>query len=52
MERGKKRIWLCLLVLVLAAVVIGAIYYYSGQDTKESTEGTLIREMEVQRHVV
>ena len=29
MDDGKKKIWICLLVVVLAAVVIGVLYYFS-----------------------
>lgn len=42
MEDGRKKIWLCLLVVVLAAVVIGVIYYYSAPQ-EQGTEGFLIR---------
>lgn len=42
MEDGRKKIWICLLVVVLAAVVIGVIYYYSAPQEK-GTEGFLIR---------
>ena len=42
MEDGRKKIWICLLVIVLAAVVIGVIYYYSAPQEK-GTEGFLIR---------
>ena len=29
MEDGKKKIWMCLLVIVLAALAIGALYYFT-----------------------
>jgi flagellar basal body-associated protein FliL len=42
MEDGKKKIWICLLVIVLAAVVAGVFYYLSAPDAPDS-EGFLIR---------
>lgn len=43
MEDGKKKIWICILVVVLAAVVIGILYYLSAPQG-QSEEGFLIRE--------
>ena len=45
MEDGRKKIWLCLLVIVLAAVVIGVLYYFSS-PAGPGTEGFLIRAAE------
>lgn len=41
-ENGKKKIWICLLTVVLAAVVIGLLYYMSTPQEKGG-EGFLIR---------
>lgn len=43
MEDGRKKIWICLLTVVLAAVLIGVIYYYSAPQ-EQGNEGFLIRE--------
>ena len=43
MEDGRKKIWICLLTVVLAAVLIGVIYYYSA-PREQGNEGFLIRE--------
>ena len=43
MEDGKKKIWICLLTVVLAAILIGVIYYYSA-PREQGAEGFLIRE--------
>lgn len=42
MDDGQKKIWTCLLIVVLAAVVIGILYYFS-TPTEHSSEGFLIR---------
>ena len=42
MDDGRKKIWLCLLVIVLAAVVIGILYTLSS-PAGQGTEGFLIR---------
>lgn len=42
MDDGQKKIWICLLIVVLAAVVIGILYYFS-TPTEHSSEGFLIR---------
>ena len=42
MDDGQKKIWICLLIVVLAAVVIGILYYFSA-PTEHSSEGFLIR---------
>ena len=41
MEDGKRKIWLCLLILVLAAVVAGLAWYLSDAQAP-SGEGFLI----------
>ena len=52
MGQGRKRVWLCLLVFVLAAVVTGTIYYYGNTDRQNSSEGVLIQGTEVQEYAV
>lgn len=42
MDDGQKKIWICLLAVVLATVVIGILYYYS-TPSEHSSEGFLIR---------
>ena len=42
MDNGQKKIWICLLIVVLAAVVIGILYYFS-TPAEHSSEGFLIR---------
>ena len=42
MEDGKKKIWLCILVVTAAAVAIGILYYFSTPEDM-SEEGYLIR---------
>lgn len=42
MEDGRKKIRICLLVIVLAAVVIGVLYYLSTPQ-EQAGEGFLIR---------
>lgn len=42
MEDGRKKIRICLLVIVLAAVVIGVLYYLSTPN-EQAGEGFLIR---------
>lgn len=43
MERRKKYIWGCVLCALLAAVLIGVVYYYNDvRGTDQVNEGTLI----------
>lgn len=42
MDNGQKKIWICLLIVVLAAAVIGILYYFTAPSV-ESSEGFLIR---------
>ena len=46
MDEGRKEVWICLLVIVLAAVVIGILYYLS-TPSAQSSEGFLIMAPEV-----
>lgn len=50
MENGRRKVWICLLVIVLAAVVVGILYYLSSPQ-QPSDEGFLIREPEVEEYV-
>ncbi len=52
MGQGNKKVWLCLLAVILTAVVVGAVYYYNSAERKNSSEGVLIREAEVWEYVV
>lgn len=43
MERGRKRVRMCLLCVVLLAIVVGLFYYYYElQNQQKMTEGTLV----------
>lgn len=43
MEEGRRKIRLCLMSVILAAVAAGIFYYYySGTDRIPRSEGTLI----------
>mgnify|MGYP001623771971 FL=1 len=42
MKDGQKKVWICLLVIVLAAIVIGILYYLSTPQ-EQAGEGFLIR---------
>ncbi len=48
MEKARKRVRFCLVFVVLAAVVVGILYYY-GQMIEDSTgnEGTLISNVQM-----
>lgn len=47
MEKGRKRVRFCVLFVVLAAAVIGILYYYGQQSEQSGTnEGTLISNLE------
>lgn len=50
MDEGRKKVWICLLVIVLAAVAIGILYYLS-TPSAQSSEGFLIMAPEVQTYV-
>ena len=41
MDDGRKKIWICLLVVALAAVVIGILYYFS-TPAEHGSEGFLM----------
>lgn len=42
MGNGRKKVWLCLLAVVAAAVMIGIIYSLTGSTEYSSQEGFLI----------
>lgn len=46
MDEGKKKVWICLLTAVLAAAVIGILYYLS-TPPQQGSEGFLILAPEV-----
>ena len=51
MENGKRKVMWCLTILVLAAVVIGAIYYVkTNMSSVQQTKGYLIRKVEEISH--
>lgn len=50
MDDGQKKIWICLLIVILAAAVIGVLYYYSA-PAEHGSEGFLIR-TEVEKDAV
>lgn len=44
MEKGRKKLRICLFFVVMAAVVIGLIYYASTVRVKDQfSEGTLVK---------
>lgn len=45
-----EKIWICLLTVVIAAILIGVIYYYSAPQ-EQGTEGFLIREQREESYV-
>lgn len=48
MEEGRRKVRICLVTIVLAAVVIGSAYYwYSSDEHFPDSEGTLIRQEEI-----
>lgn len=52
MEAGRRKIRICLLSIVLAAVVIGIFYYYYDEAKAVSeSAGTLIRRPGAEAHV-
>lgn len=43
MEKAKKRIFICLLCVVIIAVIVGILYYYHGLgENQMQAEGTLV----------
>lgn len=42
MEKGRWRIRICLLVVVIAAVLVGAFYYWQEVRMPDASEGILI----------
>lgn len=50
MEEGRRKIRICLTIIVLAAIITGVCYYYSsaGKAERYETEGTLVNGQEKQ----
>lgn len=43
MEKARKRIFICLLCIVILAAIMGILYYYHGlNENKMQAEGTLV----------
>ena len=49
MDEGRKKVWICILIAVLAAVVIGILYYLSA-PSQQGSEGFLILGPEAVSH--
>ncbi|MCI8502596.1 MAG: hypothetical protein HFH00_02020 [Dorea sp.] len=48
MEEARRRLRLCLAVVVAAAVIIGLLYYFGDvKKGKNMSEGTLVRQTEM-----
>lgn len=53
MKEGRRKVRVCLIAMILAAVVTGSAYYwYSSAEQLPESEGTLIRIQEDPAHVV
>ena len=53
MEEGRKKVRICLITMILAAAVIGSAYYwYSSAEQLPKSEGTLIRMQEETNNAV
>ena len=50
MENGRRKVWICLLIIVLAAVAVGILYYLSTPQ-QPGDEGFLIMGPEVKEYV-
>ncbi|MBU3878687.1 hypothetical protein HGO97_023095 [Faecalicatena sp. AGMB00832] len=51
MENGRRKIRICLFSIVLAAVVIGILYYYMSENSQiRSSEGTLVQRPRVESY--
>lgn len=51
MEEARKKLRLCLLLVVAAAVIIGAVYYITDvRNGHDMSGGTLVREMTYGAH--
>ncbi len=43
MEKGRKKLWVCLCTVVILAVIVGILYYYGQlQEQSQNIEGTLV----------
>lgn len=53
MYEGRRKVRICLAAIVLAAVVIGGVYFlYSNDENFPDSEGTLIRQQEGIHYVI
>ena len=50
MDEGRRKVWICLLIIVLAAAVIGILYYLSTAE-QQGSEGFLIMVPGVETYV-
>lgn len=49
MEKVRRKIYFCLFIVVLTAVIMGALYYYGQMQVKSDiSEGTLISSLQME----
>lgn len=47
MEEARKKLRICLMLVVTAAVIIGAVYYFNDvRNNRDMSGGTLVRELQ------
>lgn len=52
MEEARKKLRICLMFVVAAAVIIGAVYYFTDvKSGHDMSGGTLVREMPYSSHM-
>lgn len=52
MEEARKKLRICLLLVVATAVIIGAVYYFNDvRNSGDMSGGTLVRMMEQNFHI-
>ena len=52
MDEGRRKVRICLVTIVLAAVILGSMYYlYNRSEEFSDSGGTLVKCMEVSDHV-
>lgn len=52
MDEGRRKVRICLVIIVLAAVILGGMYYlYNRNEEFPDSGGTLVKCMEVSQHV-
>lgn len=53
MDNARKKLRVCLICVVMAAVIIGFVYYFNDVRTRSTIdEGTLVRKEEVRKEEV